>query len=118
MAMTPSDEGDDVKRSGITPFLESHQFPPPSTTVQVTYGAQSRRGRSRLINEDHYLVLRLGRHQETLLTSLSDGVMAPRFDEYGYALVVAAGMGSTGGEAARHLAIAPLAPLVVSFGEG
>ena len=117
MAMTGSDEGDDVERSGITPFLESRQFPPPSTTVQVTYGAQSRCGRSRLINEDHYLVLRLGRHQETLLTSLSDGVIAPRFDEYGYAMVVADGMGSTGGgEAASHLAIAMLVHLVRHFG--
>ncbi len=115
MAMTARDEGDGVDRPGITPFLQSHEFPPPSTTVEVTYGAQSRRGRSRPINEDHYLVLRLGRHQETLLTSLPDGVVAPRFDEYGYALVVADGMGGTGGEAASHLAIATLIYLVRNF---
>src|SRR5437762_785383 len=116
MAMTGRDEGDGGDL-GITPFLHSDEFPPPSTTVEVTYGAQSQRGRSRPINEDHYLVLRLGRHQETLLTSLPDGVIAPRFDEYGYALVVADGMGSTGGgEAASHLAIAMLVHLVRHFG--
>src|SRR5712671_1071524 len=118
MAMTARDEGDGVDRSGITPFLRSHEFPPPSTTVEVTYGAQSRRGRSRPINEDHYLVLRLGRHQETLLTSLPDGVVAPRFDEYGYALVVADGIGDNGaGEAASHLAITTLVHLVRHFGK-
>ena len=86
--------------------------------MQVTFGAQSRRGRSRLVNEDHYLVLRLGRHQETLLTSLPDEAIAARFDEYGYAMVVADGMGGTGaGEAASHLAIATLVHLVRHFGK-
>lgn len=116
--MMGRDEDDGADRSGITPFLESREFPPASTTVEVTYGAQSRRGPARLINEDHYLVLRLGRYQETLLTSLADGVMAPRFDESGYALVVADGMGGTGGgEAASHLAIATLVHLVRHFGK-
>jgi serine/threonine protein phosphatase PrpC len=116
MAMTNHDEGDGAGRSGVTPFLESSEFPPPSTTVEVTYGARSQRGRSRSVNEDHYLVLQLGRHQETLLTSLPDGMMAPRFDEYGYALVVADGMGGTGaGEVASHLAISTLVYLVRRF---
>ena len=67
---------------------------------------------------DHYLVLRLGRHQETLLTSLPDEAIAARFDEYGYAMVVADGMGGTGaGEAASHLAIATLVYLVRHFGK-
>ena len=99
-------------------MFESDHFPPPSATVQVTFGAQSRRGQSRSVNEDHYLVLRLGRHQETLLTSLPDEAIAARFDEYGYAMVVADGMGGTGaGEAASHLAIATLVYLVRHFGK-
>jgi serine/threonine protein phosphatase PrpC len=120
MAMSSHDDGDGdgVRRSGVTPFVESREFPPASTTVEVTYGARSQRGRSRPINEDHYLVLQLGRHQQTLLTSLPDGVMAPRFDEYGYALVVADGMGDTGaGEAASHLAISTLVYLVRRYGK-
>jgi protein phosphatase len=86
--------------------------------VQVTFGAQSQRGRSRLVNEDHYLILRLGRSQETLMTSLPDDLIAARFDEYGYAMVVADGMGgSGGGEEASHLAIATLVHLVRHFGK-
>ena len=116
--MTGPDESNGTDQPGITPRLTSREFPPPSATVQVTFGAQSRRGQSRLVNEDHYLVLRLGRHQETLLTSLPDEAIAARFDEYGYAMVVADGMGGTGaGEAASHLAIATLVYLVRQFGK-
>jgi protein phosphatase len=118
MAMTGPDEGDGVDRSPIEPLFDAQEFPPPSTTVEVTFGAQSRRGRSRPVNEDHYLVLRLGRHQETLMTSLPDEVIGARFDEYGHAMVVADGMGGAGhGEAASHLAIATLVHLVRHFGK-
>src|SRR4051812_33035534 len=95
-AMTASDEDGGVDQSGIGPLFDPQVFPPPSSTVQVTFGAQSRRGRSRVVNEDHYLVLRLGRYQETLLTSLPNDAVAARFDEYGYAMVVADGMGDVG----------------------
>jgi len=101
----------------VTPYLKPQEFPPPSATVKVAFGADSRRGRSRTVNEDHYLILRLGRHQETLLTSLPDDVIGTRFDEYGYAMVVADGVGGTGpGEGASHLAIATLVYLVRHFG--
>src|SRR5437764_1246365 len=101
----PTKDPDDG--GGIPPFLKQLAFPLPSSTVEATFGAHSRRGRSREINEDHYLVFRLGRHQETLLTSLRDQMVAERFDEYGYAMVVADGMGeSGGGEAASRLALA------------
>jgi serine/threonine protein phosphatase PrpC len=70
------------------------------------------------VNEDHYLVLRLGRHQETLMTSLPEKVIAARFEEHGYAMVVADGLGVTGeGEAASHLAVATLVYLVRHFGK-
>jgi serine/threonine protein phosphatase PrpC len=107
-----------TESDGRLPLLEPGEFPPPSATVQVDFGAQSHRGRSRLVNEDHYLILRLGRHQETLMTSLPDDAIAARFDEYGYAMVVADGMSGTGaGEAASHLAIATLVFLVRQFGK-
>ena len=112
------DENNWDDRMGVTPFLVATEFPPPSTTVQVEFGAHSRPGRLRTVNEDHYLVLRLGRHQETLKTSLPDDVISTRFDEYGYALIVADGLGvspSAGG--ASHLAIATLVYLVRCFGK-
>ena len=93
-------------------------FPPPSATVQVAFGAHSSRGRSRPVNTDNYLVCRLGRSQETLLTSLPNEVMSPRFDEYGYGMVVADGMGDTPeGAAASRLAIVTLVHLVRHFGQ-
>ena len=93
-------------------------FPPASTKVQVEFGAQSRKGATRSINEDHYVIIRLGRNQETLLTSLPEDALASRFDEYGYAMVVADGMGGTGaGEAASRLALATLVQLVLYFGK-
>jgi len=116
--MTGSDEGGGGDFPGVTPRLTSLEFPPPSTTVRVTFGAQSRRGQSRLVNEDHYLILRLSRQQETVMTSLPDEAIAARFDEQGHAMVVADGMGGTGaGEAASHLAIATLVHLVRQFGK-
>jgi PPM family protein phosphatase len=103
---------------GRLPLIEPGEFPPPSATVHIDFGAQSRRGRSRLVNEDNYLILRLGRYQETLMTSLPDDAIAARFEEYGYAMVVADGIGGTGaGEAASHLAIATLVFLVRQFGK-
>src|SRR5436190_3038641 len=98
------------------PLFEPEEFAPLSATVKVDFGAYSRPGRTRVVNEDHYLILQLGRHQKTLMTSLPDAAISPRFDEYGYALVVADGMGGTGGgEAASHLAIATLVYLVQRF---
>jgi PPM family protein phosphatase len=116
--MDGADDGDAVDlTAGAIPF-EAVEFPPPSATVRVTFGAHSRCGRMHAVNEDHYLVLRLGRHQETLMTSLPEQVIAARFDEYGYAMVVADGMGRTGqGEAASHLATATLVHLVRHFGK-
>jgi len=113
--MAPED-GEDSIRPELTGFDVPPEFPPPSATVLVTFGAQSRRGRSRTINEDHYLVMRIGRHQETLLTSIPDDVVAKRFDEYGYAMVVADGLGGSGsGETASRLALATLVYLVRHF---
>src|SRR3954470_22283344 len=107
-----------VDQSDVPPFLKRLAIPPPSAAVEATFGAQSRRGRSRPINEDHYLVFRLGRHQETLLTSLRDHAISAPFDEYGYAMVVADGVGETGGgEAASRLAIATLVYLVRYLGK-
>ena len=34
-------------------------YPPPSVEVEAAFGAQSRRGPLRSVNDDHYLILRL-----------------------------------------------------------
>jgi PPM family protein phosphatase len=103
---------------GITPFTVAPDFPPFSATVRVEFGAQSRRGLFHSVNEDHYLIIEMGRHQKTLLTSLPESVVASRFDEFGYAMIVADGFGGTGtGESASRLALATLMHLVLHFGK-
>jgi protein phosphatase len=81
----------------------------------VEFGAHSRRSPLRAVNEDHYLVLHLGRHQETIVTSLPETQIPRRFDESAYGMLVADGSGASG-EIASRLAITTLAQLLVNFG--
>jgi serine/threonine protein phosphatase PrpC len=100
-----------------SPVHAFHDSPPPGVNVQVEFGAASRRSALRPVNEDHYLILRLGRHQETLMTSLPERDAPLRFEEYGYAMLVADGLGGTGaGELASRLAIGTLVHLATRFG--
>jgi protein phosphatase len=70
------------------------------------------------VNGDHYLIIELGRHQETIRTSLPADVIGKRFDEYGYGMVVADGLGGQpDSEEASRLAIVTLMKLVLHFGK-
>ncbi len=113
MAMSyPNDE------QHVTPYVAAPDFPPLSARVRVDFGAHSRRGLLHSVNEDHYLIIELGRHQKTLLTSLPESVVAKQFDEFGYGMIVADGFGGTGtGESASRLALATLMHLVLHFGK-
>ena len=91
-------------------------YPPPSVEMEVGFGALSRKAPGRPVNDDHYLIMRLGRHLETLKTSLPDGDLPRHFDEYGYGMVIADGMGGAGDLASR-LAIATLVQLAIDFGK-
>jgi serine/threonine protein phosphatase PrpC len=95
----------------LTPDL----FPPLSASATVEIGARSRAPAARQTNDDHYIVLRLGRSQEILLTSLPAN-LTKRFDEHAYGMVVADGMGSAG-ELASRLAITALMELAVRYGQ-
>ncbi len=96
--------------------LGNDLFPPLSATTRAEFAALTRRGPGQSTNEDHYLVTRLGRNQETLMTSLPPGTVGHRFDEYAYAMVIADGMGH-GGEVASRLAVAALVELALRFGQ-
>lgn len=90
---------------------------PLSSTVRVEFGARSVRGGSHDVNEDHYLIVQLMRQQDTIETSLPM-THERRFEEYGYAMVVADGVGETGtGEVASRIAVETLAALAVHFGK-
>jgi hypothetical protein len=113
----PSDERGD-KRRGIdgSPLHAFRDSPPPSTDVGIDFGAESRRGPRRSANEDHYLVVRLGRNQNAA-DEPSRASVLERFDEYAYGMLVADGLGGTGtGEVASRMAITTLVHLVIYFG--
>jgi len=90
--------------------------PPPCIGMQVEFGAQSRRSPLRTVNGDHYLIMRLGRNQETLMTSLSEQQTPKRFEEFGYGMALADGMGRSS-EMASRLALSTLVHLIVNFGK-
>src|SRR5262245_2063137 len=92
------------------------EFRTRSSSIRVDLAARSHPGRQP-VNEDHYLVIRLGRHQETLATSLPDGEVPERFDESAYGILIADGMSTLGsGETASRLAISTFAHLALHFG--
>ena len=88
---------DDVNRRALfSAPLAMDEFKPASALVRADFAARSHQGRASSENDDHYLVLRLGHYEETLFTSLSSRDVPSRFDEYGYAAVVADGIGGGG----------------------
>jgi PPM family protein phosphatase len=80
--------------------------------VRVDYGAMTHQGHVRPNNEDHYFVSRFGRFLTTLTTNL-EGQTNTLFEEEGYAMAVADGLGgAAGGERASDLAIRGMLSLV------
>jgi PPM family protein phosphatase len=114
----PDEKTTQVPNWLFSPSLRSpFDAPPPEVAVDVDFAAWSRPGPMRTVSEDHYLILRQGRSEETLMTSLPEGQLPRRFDEYGYAMVLADGLGGDGENASR-LAVATLLHLAIYFGKG
>jgi protein phosphatase len=88
------------------PAAEAQRPHPLSALVHFDFAALSHPGKVRPNNEDHYLVARYSRSMLPLQTNLPDAEAQERFDEMGYAMVVADGMGgAAAGEVASSLAI-------------
>ena len=105
-------------RSGSSgPMFGNEGFPPSSALVQVEFGAGSHPGVLQATNDDHYLIARIGRYLEPIMTSLPEGAAPRRFDESGYGMVVADGMGGVGSERASRLAIATLTHVALQWGK-
>jgi PPM family protein phosphatase len=93
---------------------DTHSWPEPSSSlVRIDVAGLTHVGKVRESNEDNYLIARAGRWLETVDTSLSN--KPPRqFDEVGYAMVVADGVGgASAGEIASSSALATLVNLVL-----
>jgi protein phosphatase len=92
------------------PWLETG-----SSRVVVDMAAVSDRGLVRENNQDHFLVIRVTRSMERLLTNLRADHVPVRADEVGYGFVVADGMGGpAGGEVASQMAISTLVNLALN----
>jgi protein phosphatase len=85
-----------------------------SAQTRVDVAGLSHPGRERPNNEDHFLVARFGRFLERLITNIPEEDMPRRFEETGYAIVVADGIGgNAAGEVASKTAILTLVNLVL-----
>ncbi len=115
--MSDEKEEPSDRRRALSPVLGWDGSLPLSATVKVQFGACSHAGKVQPVNADHYLVVELGRHQGTLLTSLASSDLPARFDEYAYCMLVADGLGALGaGAVASRVAISTFAHLAVHFG--
>jgi protein phosphatase len=106
------------RRALVSQALDIAPFHPLSSAVGLELGAASICGKGHSHNTDHYLVIRLGRSQETLMTSLSAADLPSHFEESGYILFVADGLGEDGtGARASRVALSTLAHLAIRYGK-
>jgi len=116
--MASEADGVEARREALSAVLATDDFRPSTSHVDIEIGARSHQGCERPSNEDHYLIIRLGRHQDTVMTSLPRADLPARFDECGYAMLVADGLGETGaGAVASRVALSALAHLAIHFGQ-
>jgi protein phosphatase len=89
---------------------------PYSSLVRIDVSALSHAGHHRKNNEDHFLVTKMGRTLETIITSLPAGDVPPLSEEVNYVMIVADGMGGhAAGEIASRMAISALISLALEL---
>jgi protein phosphatase len=109
----PSSNRTEDKQKATAPRRAAQWAPCLASQVEVDFGALSHVGKVRTNNEDHYLVGRLGRSLEPLMTNVPTEYLPQRLDEVGYGFLVADGMGgAAAGEVASGMAVNVLINLV------
>lgn len=104
----------DTDEFSVPPTLDARDRRSISAHVQVELGALSDSGKVRPNNEDHFLVARLDRSMQTLLTNLPPGHVPQHCGETVYSMLVADGMGGhAAGEVASRSAISFLVDLIL-----
>ena len=114
-----SSDSEKTTRRFVLPDTDSgaHPLAPPAT-VRIDAAGLSDPGRLRQVNQDSFLIARVGRSMDTLATTLPATDVPERFREIGYALIVADGMGgAAAGEVASRLAIRTLLDIVLDVPE-
>jgi protein phosphatase len=112
-----TEDADIQRRAVVSRLLDVELADPFSSRVSIEIGAMSVRGRLRAHNTDHYLAIKISRGFETIRSSLAKIDYPPGFEEHGYALVVADGIGSQGdGARASRAALSALAHLAITYG--
>jgi serine/threonine protein phosphatase PrpC len=102
--------------AGNRPALSDDTAWPFSSSAQIDVSGLSHPGKVRSRNEDHFIVTRIGRYLETVLTTLPAGEVPERAEESGYVMIIADGMGGhAGGELASRMAISGLVKLVLAM---
>ena len=95
-------------------FPQAQLVDPASAVVEVDIAGLTHTGHVRTNNEDHYLVVRIERSLQTMMTNLIDGSLPERFHEVAYGMLVADGMGGcAAGEVASSMALIKLVELAV-----
>ncbi len=110
--MRDSDRGEEDLKT-TAPHGSAKWAPCLASMVEVDVGALSHVGKVRKNNEDHFLVGRLGRSLEPMMTNVPPDFLPQRLDEVGYGFLVADGMGgAVAGEVASALAVNVLIDVV------
>ena len=107
---------DSERRRVLVARLPNEEFKTSSSLVKVDVDARSHEGSVRSTNDDHYLVLKLSRTQQTIATSLTEADIPEKFEERGFAMLVADGLGPSGAASvASRAALSAIAHLGLHF---